>query len=198
MITPVLASGEKVLLRDPLPTDLDSYVHWQTHGEWRMYDAPWEGVRTSMTPEQEEKVRQGFLDQCSQVRPALRWSALIATVAGNRPLGWVSRYANDRFPNAWFVGINICDDAALNRGLGTEALALWVDYLFANSTMHRLGLDTWSFNPRMMRVAEKAGFGYEGRQRELIEWQGRWLDWVHYGLLRSVWEEKRGKLSAGG
>jgi RimJ/RimL family protein N-acetyltransferase len=114
-------------------------------------------------------------------------------ITETHPLGWVSRYANDRFPNVWFVGINICEDAVLNRGLGTEALALWVDYLFANSSIHRLGLDTWSFNLRMMRVAEKVGFVYEGAQREMIEWQGRWLDWVHYGLLRPAWEERRGE-----
>ena len=80
----------------------------------------------------------------------------------------------------------------MNRGLGTEALALWVDYLFANSSVHRLGLDSWSFNSRMKRVAEKVGFVYEGAQREMIEWQGRWLDWMHYGLLRG-WEKRRGE-----
>lgn len=187
MIITVLVSGQQVILRDPLSADVDSYVHWQTHGEWRMYDAPWEGARTFMTPEEKEAVRQGFLDQCGQIQPVPRRSAMIATLAEDRPLGWVNRYTNDRFPDAWFVGIDICEDASLNRGLGTEALALWVDYLFAHSTTHRLGLDTWSFNPRMMRVAEKAGFRHEGAQRELIEWQGRRLDWVHYGLLRQEW-----------
>jgi hypothetical protein len=49
-----------VILRDPIPTDVDRYVHWQTHGEWRMYDAPWEGMRTSMTPEEEETFRDTY------------------------------------------------------------------------------------------------------------------------------------------
>lgn len=186
-----LAYGQTVILRDPILTDIDRYVHWQTHGEWRMYDAPWEGMRSSMTAEEEETFRQLFLDQCDQNQPEPRRSAMIATTGENRPLGWVSRYANDRFPNAWFVGINICEDGVLNRGLGTEALALWVDYLFANSSVHRLGLDSWSFNPRMKRVAEKVGFVYEGAQREMIEWQGCWLNWVHYGLLRRGWEKRQ-------
>jgi RimJ/RimL family protein N-acetyltransferase len=42
----------------------------------------------------------------------------------------------------------------------------------------------------MMRVAEKLGFVNEGAQRELIEWQGKWLDLVHYGMLRGEWEER--------
>jgi RimJ/RimL family protein N-acetyltransferase len=67
----------------------------------------------------------------------------------------------------------------------TKALSLWIDYLFRASGIHRISLDTWSFNPRMMRVAEKLGFTYEGGQRQLVAWRGERLDLVHYGLLRS-------------
>jgi RimJ/RimL family protein N-acetyltransferase len=30
------------------------------------------------------------------------------------------------------VGIDICEDAYLNRGYGTEALCLWVDHQFTD------------------------------------------------------------------
>ncbi len=88
-------------------------------------------------------------------------------------------------------GIDICEDEYLGRGIGTQALGLWVDYLFENSDVHRIGLDTWSFNQRMMHVAEKVGFVYEGAQRELREWQGERIDAVHYGMLRREWEARR-------
>ena len=39
----------------------------------------------------------------------------------------------------------------------------------------------------MMRVAEKAGFTCEGRRRELREWQGEWIDYIAYGVLRQEW-----------
>ena len=78
----------------------------------------------------------------------------------------------------------------LNQGVGTEALGLWVDYLFSISDVHRIGLDTWSFSERMMRVAEKLGFVREGAERELVQWQGEWLDLVHFGMLRREWEER--------
>jgi RimJ/RimL family protein N-acetyltransferase len=65
-----------------------------------------------------------------------------------------------------------------------------VDYLFTNSTVHKIALDTWSFNERMIRVAGKLGFIQEGIERELILWQGQWLDLVHCGILRQEWEEK--------
>ncbi len=63
--------------------------------------------------------------------------------------------------------------------------------VLVNSTVHRLGLDTWSFNPRMMQVAGKLGFTSEGAQREVLQWQNQWLDLVHYGMLREEWMKRR-------
>jgi hypothetical protein len=40
----------------------------------------------------------------------------------------------------------------------------------------------------MARVAEKVGFVYEGRQREMRLWQGEWLDLLHFGILREEWQ----------
>ncbi len=87
------------------------------------------------------------------------------------------------------IGVVIFEDEYLSKGFGTEALQLWINYLFTHSDEHRLGLDTWSFNQRMLHVAEKLGFQLEGSQRELQFWQGQWLDLVHFGLLREEWEK---------
>jgi RimJ/RimL family protein N-acetyltransferase len=186
----IIASGDRVILRDRLPSDVGRYIHWQTHGEWREYDAPWEGVRTSMTEEKKEKFRKRFLEQCEQEMSTPRRRATVVTREG-KPLGWVNRYVNERFPDAWFVGIDICEDEYLNKGVGTETLEIWIAYLFSNSDIHRIGLDTWSLNERMIRVAEKLGFTFEGAERELIEWQGEWLDRVHFGMLRREWEARK-------
>lgn len=185
----VIASGDNLVLRDRLQTDVDRFIYWQTHGEWRMLDAPWEGAHTSLTAEQEANLRTQFLKSCDEELPSPRKTAIVAR-KDNRPLGWVSRYGEDRTPDTWMVGIDLCEDDGLNKGLGTEALGLWVDYLFSNSTAHRIGLDTWSFNPRMSHVAEKVGFVLEGAQREVLQWGGKWLDLVHFGMLRSDWEEQ--------
>jgi RimJ/RimL family protein N-acetyltransferase len=186
----IIATGDNILLRDGLKSDIDRYIYWWTHGEWRFLDAPWDGFYTSLTAEQEANFRVKFLESYTGGLPSPRKTVIIAT-NDNQPLGWVIRSGQDRTPDTWTVGIAICEDDALNKGLGTEALNLWVDYLFANSTQHRIGLDTWSFNPRMIHVAEKLGFVLESRQREVIQWDGKWLDLIHFGMLRSEWEEKR-------
>lgn len=176
-------------MRDRLPTDVDYYLCWQIHGQWRLLDAPWEGVQTSFTQAEEAQYRQRFLEGLAENLPFPRKSAVVTMLDG-RPIGWVSRYGDQHYLDAWMVAIDICEDDCLERGLGTEAMRLWVDYLFTNSTIHRLGLDTWSFNPRVMRVAEKLGFIPEGLQREVLQWQGEWQNFIHYGMLRAEWEKK--------
>ena len=180
-----LAVGERVILREQFPADVDIYLHWFRHGEWRQWDAPWQGSIVK-TPEEEAKFRAWFASLPEKEAPSPRKSTVIVTRDG-KPLGWVNRYRPKNDPEDWHVGIDICEDAYLNRGLGTEALRLWVDYLFENSDVHRISLGTWSFNERMMRVAEKAGFTCEGRRRELREWQGEWIDYIAYGVLRQEW-----------
>jgi RimJ/RimL family protein N-acetyltransferase len=186
---PEIASGNRVVLRDRLSSDVDAFIHWRTHGEWRLLDAPWQGISTSLTSQEEARLREQFLASSAE-QPYRRKMAVIAAKEG-RPVGWVNRYGEPRSPDTIMVGIDICEDDVLNKGFGTEALGLWVAYLFSSSGAHRIGLDTWSFNPRMIHVAAKLGFASEGRQREVLQWEGRWLDLVHFGLLRSEWEQIR-------
>jgi len=190
MSSEAIARGRSVLLRDRLPEDVETYLRWLTSGEWRLLDAPWEGVRDSLDEETEKELRDRIAKVYEEALPEPRSFAFVAALDGT-PLGKVNRYSRGSQKHEWCVGIDICEDDYLNRGLGTEALRLWIDYLFANSEIHRLALETWSFNPRMAHVAEKVGFQFEGRLREAQEWQGEWLDKLQFGMLRSEWEAAR-------
>jgi RimJ/RimL family protein N-acetyltransferase len=192
----VFAAGSKVVLRRFMPRDVDRWIHSRTHGKWRHYDAPWEGVHDSLTPEDEAKWRERVLRLSASDRmPTPR--AVIAGPDGIM-IGSVNAYVAQGTTDELYVGIGIYEDDLWGQGLGTEALWLWVDHLFANTEHHRIGLTTWSFNPGMMRVAEKVGFVPEGVEREVREWQGEHLDRVQYGMLRREWQEKRKMLELGG
>jgi RimJ/RimL family protein N-acetyltransferase len=194
----IIEKGDLVMLRTLVETDRDHYIRWQTQGEWRLLDAPWaqnvteekkdqeSGKQPTKTQDDSVPKKQASIQDDSI--PKKR--AVIATLK-NKPLGWVNRYSGKNSPLVWFVGIAIAEDEYLNRGYGTEALKLWVNHLFANSEYHKLCLDTWSFNPRMARVAERIGFIPEGFERHMQFWEGEWLDLMHYGILREEWENMR-------
>jgi RimJ/RimL family protein N-acetyltransferase len=181
-----IARGDLVMLRRRSEEDSDLFANWHNQGEWRFFDAPWEESTPQAKPDQERQ--KGETEEKDDPKTENR--AIIATLEG-LPLGWVNRYGNKNNPSHWYVGIDICEDAYLERGYGSQALWLWVDHQFTDEGIHKICLDTWSFNPRMARVAEKLGFTYEGSQREMQYWEGEWLDLLHFGMLREEWERIR-------
>ena len=183
----IIAKGQRVYLRDRIPEDAGQFMRWLSVGEWLDYDAPWEAVNPPANQEGIEAFQRKFLENCEKERSTPRDSAVIVTASG-KPLGWVNRYGSKRFPGNCFVGIDICEDDYLNRGYGTDALALWITYLFTHGDFHRIGIETWSFNPRMSSVAVKLGFTHEGVLRELVEWQGNVHNMEQFSLLRREWE----------
>lgn len=100
--------------------------------------------------------------------------------------------------NQWDEGSATCNfrtligPAGRDRGLGTEAARLLIDYAFTHLPLHRVDLEVYAFNPRAQRVYEKVGFVVEGTRREALEYDGERVDAIIMGLLRSDWLGARG------
>jgi RimJ/RimL family protein N-acetyltransferase len=180
-----IAAGRNVFLRDDSPAEIEGCFSWEVLGQWKEHGTARQSIWTALTHEQQENLARRFRERCLSVP---RERATIMTFQ-DEPLGWVNCYVREPFSDVWCVGIDISEDKH-TRGVGTEALELWVDYLFSNSTVYKIAVDTWSYNVWMIRVARKLGFIYEGVERALAHWQGEWLHLVHFGLLRPEWEER--------
>lgn len=76
------------------------------------------------------------------------------------------------------------------KGLGTEAIALFLRHGFEVLGLHRVGLEVYSFNPRAERVYVKNGFVLEGVKREDFRYNGEYIDTKVYGMLRSDYEAR--------
>ena len=183
----VLAEGKKVILRRLEDEDAERFLKWRGSGEWREYDAPWE-TRPEIT-NKKAFTRRFRKKVKAQIEGVPRMVTIVYKQL-DQPVGWMIRYGKERFPDVIWIGIDICEDAFLERGLGSEALVLWTNYLWDALDVQKIAMDTWSINPRMMHVAEKIGYVFEGLERGLLEWQGERINLVHYGLLR----EERGRL----
>lgn len=183
----IISSSDSVILRDAKESDIDSYVNWMNEGEWKEYDAPWEKGIMEL-PKEEIKVR--FMELYFSEREEPRRRVIIADKS-NKPIGWINRYFKDRYENTWLIGIDICEDEYLEKGYGTEGLKLWIDYLFANSQIENIGLKTYSFNDRMMRVAEKLGLEKREIEPDFVEWKDMKLDRVFYSTNRYKWNSQK-------
>ncbi|MGA4798782.1 GNAT family N-acetyltransferase [Streptomyces lavendulocolor] len=79
-----------------------------------------------------------------------------------------------------------------DRGLGTEAIRLFLAHGFERVGLNRISLGVYAFNPRAIRVYEKVGFVREGVEREALLHEGRWIDSVTMSVLAREWAVHRG------
>ena len=98
-------------------------------------------------------------------------------------IDWKTRCGNFRI--ALFRS-DIC-----GRGIGSWAVRMTRDFAFERLGLHRLELDVFSFNPRAVRVYEKAGFRREGARREAVLDGASYGDDILMAILEDEWREIR-------
>jgi RimJ/RimL family protein N-acetyltransferase len=144
--------GQKVSLRDIVEEDISDYQRWFfTEDEWQKWDAPWEKgaeVALAYIDKLYQRLKQGFPE------PRSRFDIW----ADNKHLGWVSCYLIGGDANYLAVGISLPEADCWGKGIGSEALRLWVQYLFQTRKPHYLYCETWAGNARMINLALKTGF----------------------------------------
>lgn len=98
---------------------------------------------------------------------------------------------NDYEPDTNITNFRILiGPAGRNKGLGTEATALFLQYGFGMLAFHKVELEVYSFNPRAERAYQKNGFVLEGVRRQSFKFNDEYIDTKLYGLLRSEYLEK--------
>jgi RimJ/RimL family protein N-acetyltransferase len=111
--------------------------------------------------------------------------------AGDRLVGTVGLHKIDAGNRNAEFGIAVGDKRAQNKGCGTEATGLIVDYAFDTLNLNRVRLCVYANNPRGLHVYAKVGFVKEGVLRQEAYREGRYWDVIVMGLLRSEWEARR-------
>ena len=157
-----------LLYRDPSP-------------EWKKWDAPY-FPHVNMSLDEYEASYVADPDRFLEHQRIIECDGVI--------IGTVSFYWEYE-PTRWLeAGIGIYDPRYWNGGYGTDALAQWVEHLFATKDIGRVGITTWSGNERMMRTAEKIGMILEGRMRKCRYHEDVYYDSIRMGITREEWEER--------
>lgn len=72
-----------------------------------------------------------------------------------------------------------------NKGIGKEVVENLIDYLFAESGLHRIEALIHPENAPSIALAEKLGFEREGIAKGAVMLAGRWQDMYRYGLVKN-------------
>lgn len=184
-------TGDRTRIRPMTLDDLPAYERWQApDAEYHRWNGPYYPRSTPEEIDRSIALHTRWIENGHEPDPHRRWT--IADLESDRLVGTVNRYWISRETNWPALGIVLYDPQSWGRGLGRQALGLWVDELFeAYPELVRLDLRTWSGNERMCRVAETLGFTLEARFRKARIVEGEYFDGVGYGLLREEWEESR-------
>jgi RimJ/RimL family protein N-acetyltransferase len=103
-----------------------------------------------------------------------------------------SRAALDRHTK---IAIALAKDYQ-GKGYGSEAINWVVDWAFTFGGLHRVCIESFSFNTGAGRLYKRLGFVEEGRARQELWFNGKFHDRVIFGMLEDEWRSLREKTSA--
>jgi diamine N-acetyltransferase len=107
-------------------------------------------------------------------------------------IGGIGLHHRDRRAGSAQFGVGIYDPEYLGQGYGRDAIATLLEWAFQTQNYRRIWLETFADNERAVRSYRALGFVEEGRLREHATFDGRYVDVLVMGLLRSEWRARAG------
>jgi RimJ/RimL family protein N-acetyltransferase len=115
---------------------------------------------------------------------------LIFSKESNQILGEVVINDIDRNNRSASVRIAVNRKEDFNKGYGTEAMVLALNYGFGMLNLHRIELEAFAFNERAIHVYEKIGFKKEGIRRDGWFYNHRYYDMVSMSILEDEFRQR--------
>jgi len=102
-------------------------------------------------------------------------------------IGTIFHFLNGNFMEIGYI----LAPSERNKGYGSEAIKIIIDYLFLSKELARVQVTTGVDNFASHRILEKAGFTKEGVIRKSAFIRGEWKDGCLYSILREEWKEPK-------
>ena len=163
--------------------DAEAFARWDVDTEF--------GRQLNTRPRLPTRARQirEFLEKEQSEDPATIIFS-VRTLVDDRLIGFVVFAGINWQHGDTFVAIGIGDPAFRGSGYGTDAMRVMLRYGFMELNLQRIQLDVFSYNERAIKSYLKAGFVEEGRQRGMLQRDGRRWDFIYMGILRDEWLAK--------
>lgn len=110
-------------------------------------------------------------------------SFVIVTINENKMIGTVSLESINHINRCATLGIFIGDKEFRNKGYGTEAIKLILEYGFKYLNLKNIKLDLMEFNERALNCYKKCGFKEYGRRRKCKFVNGKYYDTIEMDIL---------------
>lgn len=99
-------------------------------------------------------------------------------------LGYINYFKSMTYHDFLEIGYLVFDEKNRGKGIATEALSLFVDYLFRSKKVNRLEIRIHPDNKASEKVALKCGFVFEGKMRGAVLRGDSYADLNQYSLTR--------------
>jgi [ribosomal protein S5]-alanine N-acetyltransferase len=173
--------GDTIYLRALMPKDLEGpYISWFNDEECcrgnRHHIYPFTRV------EAENYIRS------SRDRYPERLICAIVLKSGDLHIGNIALYDINPLVRSAELAIMIGNKSCWGKGIGKEACKLLCDHGFKELNISRIGCATFETNKGMIGIARYLGMKEEGRRRQEVFKNGRYLDILEFGVLQDEYE----------
>ena len=171
--------GNKIELVKPVESDMNLLLEWRNDPSHRKY---YREYRETNIDDQLSWFRNVSNDDS--------WHHSVIRKKGEKKLIGVV-FLNHIHPvyRTGEFGITMADPEYRGKGLGKDALLTLLDYGFNELNLNRIWCEVYS-NNSSIKLYEKIGFKIEGVLRQHIFKEGKFLDSIMMGMLKSEFKVK--------
>jgi len=173
----ITLKGTNIYLRALEPEDLE-FVYAIENNE-----LVWE-VSNTETPYSRFLIRQYLENAHQDIYEAKQLRLAICLNNSQEAIGLIDLFDFDPKNNRAGVGILINDAQNRNKGIGSEALALIVDYSFEQLQLHQLYANIGTDNEISIQLFTKFGFQKIGIKKDWIKVNNRYKDELLFQLIK--------------
>lgn len=165
--------GDKIILRSITEDDTPNIIRWRNNPNVMKYFI----IQQPLTAENHTKWLR------TKVASGEVAQFILYEKDSNRPVGSVYlRNINQLHEKAEY-GIFIGEDDAREKGYGTEAAKLMVEYAFHTLNLHKVYLEVLAENERAQRSYSKVGFVKEAYQKDEVRINGVYKDLILMAII---------------
>ena len=169
--------GDRIYLSPRNSEDVELFTEWLNDFEITDYTGR-SGILTTL--ESEKK----YLEENSSPEATF----VIVTIEGDKMIGTVGLEDVNNINRTATLGIFIGDKDYRDKGYGTEAIKLILEYGFKYMNLNNIKLDLMAFNTRSLKCYEKCGFKEYGRRRKCKFVNGKYYDSISMDILTEEFE----------